>query len=133
MAITLTLKNGKTVDIRERLKVRHTQDAAEYSDLRVSSDRKDLSVNVVKSRVANTAVRIMSWTLTDDDGKSIHWPQLDFKKQCEVLTSLWDDQFDEVATAVSAEVEKIDALRVAEKNAIADGENELTTSSPSAS
>jgi len=133
MAITLTLKNGKTVDIRERLKVRHTQDAAEYSDLRVSSDRKDLSVNVVKSRVANTAVRIMSWTLTDDDGKSIHWPQLDFKKQCEVLTALWDDQFDEVATAVSAEVEKIDALRVAEKNAIADGENELTTSSPSAS
>ncbi len=129
----LTLKNGQWFDVKDKLKVRDNREVHTYSVDGVSADRQTYRFNVVKHQIATAAVRILNWSLTGDDGKDIYWPAgKTVSDRIQTIEGLDVDLFQEMTDVLNAHLEKVDAASVAEKNATADGETELVTTSPSA-
>lgn len=123
MATRLTLPNDQWIDVRDKLKVRDKRDVHSYSVDGVSSDGLTYRFNVVKHQIGTAAVRIVSWLLKDEDGKSIPYPvgKSSFKDRTEAIEGLDEDAFDEITKVLTAHFKVIEAEVVDEKKEIPEG------------
>jgi hypothetical protein len=118
----LELPNGQFLDIKDKLKVRDTRDVHTYSVDGVSSDGATYRFNIVKYQIAQAAVKITGWSVTDEQGRVVPWFATDtFKARIATLENLDADTFEMIVAALTAHDHATEAAVVAEKNAISDG------------
>jgi hypothetical protein len=118
----LELPNGQFLDIKDKLKVRDTRDVHTYSVDGVSSDGATYRFNIVKYQIAQAAVKITGWSVTDDKGHVVPWfATASFKERIATLENLDADTFETIVTALTAHDHATEAAAVAEKNVSPDG------------
>lgn len=118
----LDLTNDQWIDVKDKLRVRDKRDQHTYSVDGVSSDGQTYRFNVVKHQIATAAVRIVNWSLKDEDGKAIRWPTgKPFKERVEAIENLDEAVFDEITKVLGDHAKALDEESVTEKNEIPDG------------
>ena len=130
----LTLKNGQWIDVKDMMKVRDTEFVHTFAYQGISNDGKTIHYNIIKHQISTLAVRTLNWSVTDEDGKVIHWPvgKSPHKERVEIIENLDARVFEEVSDLLAAHIKTIEPS-VTEKNATADGETDSIPTSPSAS
>ena len=132
MITRLTLPNGEWIDVKDRQKVRDEVDVNSYSNEGISAEGS--RYNITKHKAATSAVRILNWSVTNDDGKVIPWPSgKSFKERVAVIESLYEDQGDLIADAISKHLLALLAAKADQKKETPTGETDSEPSSPSAS
>ena len=123
MATRLILQNDQWIDVKDKLRVRDKRDVHTYSVDGVSSDGQTYRFNVVKHQIATAAVRILTWSLKDEDSKPIAWPSgRPFKDRIEAIENLDEEAFDAITEALSEHAKAVEAESVTEKNETPAGE-----------
>jgi len=126
-------KDGEWIDVKDRQTVEDEENVHEYSNDGLSADGKETKYNIVKHRAATAAVRIKAWSVTNVDGKVIHWPASgsSFKERVAVVRRLDEEQLDSISEVLPPHLNALKEARDQEKKEIQAGKTDSAASSPS--
>lgn len=97
------IEGGDWVDLKEKLKIGDKANIQGQASDGIASDQKSFRFNVVRYNIANAAVRIVNWSLKDDDGKPIDYPTgKPFNDRVRAVSGLDEEVFDKINTAIEA-------------------------------
>jgi len=122
---TLRLANGDTLTVKRRLT------AGEQRAMFARMCNADgLTVDRFQISLATMLAYLVDWSLADDDGRPVPIRGLPPEDVAVVLDTLTPEDFREIASAIDAHSEAMEAFRSAEKKSPA-GDTASPTTSPS--
>ncbi len=112
------VEGGDWLDLKDKLKIGDKANIQSQASDGIASDQKSFRFNVVRYNIANAAVRIVNWSLKNDDGTPIDFPSgKPFDDRVKAVSGLDEEVFDKVHAAIEAFEETLGK----EKNAQTDG------------
>jgi hypothetical protein len=123
---TLTLANGDTITVKQRLSAGEKREA--YARMYQSGADGQLQRHPIMYAISMVCAYLVDWSLRDDDGKPVVIRDLSTDQLQSVVDSLAFEDFNEIKDAIQAHEDAMVAARDAQKKSQAGG-----TASPATS
>lgn len=111
--VLLTLANGDTITVKERLSA--GEQRAMFVRMRRAGDDDLLRVDPMQVGLARLTAYLLDWSLTDDAGQRVEIRDRGIAEVEAILNSLDPDAFQEISVALDAHIGAVTAARAQEK------------------